>query len=141
MHRRTNIASVICVEFDKICMDVGKIQSGLHPIDVTKRTTDEQSLTSIEPMIPFFLHIPNGVRSVATKCTVYALGNGSLDQFHWLRNMLLRNGCEISREECVLSMEREMGMGNATVGRESMGSREKKNETPIICRPRKMIAP
>jgi hypothetical protein len=57
-------------------------------------------------MITFFLHISDGVRSVATECTIYALGNGSFDKFHWLCNILLRNGREVAREKCVLSMER-----------------------------------
>ncbi len=57
-------------------------------------------------MITFFLHISDGVRSVATECTVYALGNGSFDQFHWLCNMLLRNGRKVARKECVLLVER-----------------------------------
>ena len=52
-------------------------------------------------MITFFLHISDGVWSVATECTVYALGIGSFDQ-----NMLLRNGREVARKECVLLTER-----------------------------------
>jgi hypothetical protein len=58
-------------------------------------------------MIPFFLNTSNGVRSIAAKGTVQALRDRPFYHFHWHCNVLIRNRREVSREECVLSMDRD----------------------------------